>query len=785
MNRESLHTPEIEKLRKLVAERRKKMGKQQHLADQKHKSSINLLSFFRGPTASVMKNIPKVVPKSNGDVIMSKVTYAPNAPPLPNRVPMAGNINSRPNENVRPVANLHYPSIKMPNPFPRAPLNGNNQIQQAPQQQSLPLAVHPAQPHGRGLPQQIAPKQQENRHRFQSDLTKPVGTNAHLPASNIIESLRNMAKPYSQDFRKINGNKVDPSLLLSQGYWSKPQKVQPKPRSIPMQATGGQDYPGKVYNTLTLPMENAPGGTRLGWGFASNLPTTKSRSFQAPTVRRSFLPVNTITDIAHQQQAQQYGQVQHRDQLQQSQYQSKQAQPRDQFPQGPYFDSLSLQQQPLLEQHIQLQQPQSLKYQQSLQPSLQTASLPYARDNLRQAATQDQLYIGPKTALNQLNHQLNQNGVNAPAFGQVGTERPYYGVASNQNNYVVSIKKRRELDNLKRTDDGGNDFSRIQQRVDLKKNHNKQVVKRSVFDEPRKLDEEVDQESVLESLTSDDTDGGEVPNNWREKLTDRSIPGLRVTGSAVATPVKGPGLDIAMKHDIPVMEGARKQRESGKEHQPFRLIEKASYRPNNPDSDRGSFFAISSENTTPKLLSKMGTSMGPVVVNLPLSNGNDAVRENAASLPLPMAVSLPSNEKIAKMNRKIAPQQGTSLDLLTSFNKMNPPDPRETSSYTEAHVDNPNINAIASAKIYHGDDSQSNGKTSTNVEITGVGADQPSSDQEQGQKSAPLTSSQNTQPDQNTSDAGAEGLKGNDELQETGGLNDTGKQSLSFSAKHN
>ena len=774
MNRESLHTPEIEKLRKLVAERRKKMGKQQHLGDQKHKSSINLLSFFRGPTASVMKKIPKVVPKSSGDVTISKVTYASNAPPLENHVPMVGNVNSVPNKNVRPVSNLHYPSSKMPSQFPRAPLYGNNQIQQAPQQQSLPLAVHSVQPHGRGFPQQIAPKQQENRDRFQSGLTKPAGTNAHLSASNIVESLRNMAKPYSQDFRKINGNKVDPSLLLSQGYWSKPQKVQPKPRSIPIQTTGGQDYAGKVYNTLTLPMENAPGGGRPGWGFASNLPTTKSRSFQAPTDRRSFLPVNAITDLVHQQQAQQYVQVQHRDQLQQPQYQSRQALPRDQFPQGSYFDSLSLQQQPQLQQHIQLQQPQSFKYQQSLQPSLQTASLPYGRDSLHQAATQDQLYIGPKTALNQLNHQLQQNGVSAPAFGQVGTERPYYGVAPNQNNYVVSIKKRRELDSFERLDDGSNDFSRAQSHADLDRNHNKRVLKRSIFDESRKSDEEVDQESVLESLTSDDTDGGEVSNDLNEGLTGRRIPGLRVIGSAVATPVKGPGLNIAMKHDIPAMEGARKERESGKGHQSFRLIEKASYRPNYPDNDRGSFFAISSENTTPKSASKIGT-MGPVVVNLPFSNGNDAVKEDAASLPLPMAVSLPSIEKIGKVNRKIAPQQGTSLDLLTSFNKMNPPDPRETSSYTEAHVDNPNINAIASAKIYHGDDSQSNGKTSTNIEITGVGGDQPSSDQEQGQKAAPLTSLQNTQPDQNTSDAGAEGLKGNEGLQEAGGLDDKGK----------
>ena len=775
VDRESLHTPEIEKLRKLVAERRRKMGKQQS-ADQKHKSLINLLSFFRGPTAKLVKDNPKLPPKPVEDVTISGVTYAPNAPPLvSHNAPMVKSMNRSPKQSSKPFANMNNPSSESSSQFPRIPHSNNDQLHHASQDQSVPFSVQRMQMNGRGFPQQT---QKVSLDHFSNTLSKPTGKAIQLPVNKILEGLRNLDRPYTQDVRKINGNKIDPSLLLSQGYWSKPQKVQPKPRSLSVQATVGQNFPGKIYDTLKLPMQSSPSKPNMDWTIARNTPTTKSFNFEAPTDRRSLLPAGSIYDIAHQQQTEQYNQAEQRDQLQQRPFESRQPrdQQRNQLQQNSYYRSLSQQQQPSLGQ-VQATQPQQLKYQQFPQPPV---AFSYPRNDFHQAVAQDQLYVGPKTAVNQLNHQVYQNQAVPPAFGQVGTERPYYGPAANQNNYVVSIRKRRALDDVKESISENEVFPRIRAHGDVDKNDSIQVVKRSNFDDSRKSDDEIDQESVLESLTSDDEDGDDIINDLIGKRTDKVVPGLRISGSAVATSAKDSDMFNVMRHDAKAGTGTeegRRRKEADNRGKSFRLIEKASYRPNEPDTDRSKVTIINSSGSkTPNSASKAPKSMGPVVVNLPLSNGNEAVKGDVGSFPKPVVVTFPIEQKPGKVKHKPASQQGTSLDLVTSFNRMNTPDPRETSSYTEAHLDNPNINAIASAKIYHGDDTQSNGRTSTNVEITGIEGSQPPNDKEPGEKPDASTSPQTNQSEQNASDLGTEQAKGNERPQESAGVDSKGRQ---------
>lgn len=362
------------------------------------------------------------------------------------------------------------------------------------------------------------------------------------------------------------------------------------------------------------------------------------------------------------------------------------------------------------------------------------------------------MYVGPKTAVKQLNHQLvrNESPPNAPAFGQVGTERPYGGITADRKNYIVSIRKRRGLVNL--YDGKGNDEA-----AGWKESKNKTisaedirgVVKRSMFDESRKKDDGIDQESVLESLTSDESDGDDMLTSTYVNGKKHTNSALKITGSAVATPVKGAGADKDVKSVVQKHDESKPGR--------FRLIEQASYRPNDLDSDRNKELILSTEDVSehPLSESKRVKSNGPVVVNLPLSNGIEAARDDLRTKP---------------SNGKSAPPQGTSLDLLTSFNRMNTPDPRETSSYTEAHLDNPNINAVASAKIYHGDNAQSTGRTSTNVEITGVGGSQAGAEKELPVEPNVDSSVPVTQPEQNVSDSGEERPKdgkGNQEAAES------------------
>ena len=686
-----------------------------------------------------------------------------------------------PKQSSKPLAKLNSPSSESSRQFPRISHPNNDQVHHASQQQSVPLSVQRMKTNGRAFPQQL---QKVNHDHFQSAPSKPTGKAVQLPLNSIIEGLRNLDRPYTQDVRKINGNKIDPSLLLSQGYWSKPQKVQPKPRSLSVQATVGQNYPGKIYDTLALPMQSSPSKSGVDWILARNSPTTKSLNFEAPTDRRSLLPASSIYNAAHQQQAELYNQAQQRGQLQQRSYEGRQPreEQRNQFQQGSYYHPPSQQQQQQQQQQqnlgqAQFRQPQQLKYQQFLQPP---AAFSYPRNDLHQAVAQDRMYVGPKTAINQLTHQLYQNQVIPPAFGQVGTERPYYGTATNRNNFVVSIRKRRALNDVKKSISENDFLPRMRTHADLDVSDGIRVVKRSSFDESRNSDEDMDQESVLESLTSDDEDGDDIINDLIGKQTDKVAPGLRISGSAVATAVKDPDLNTVMGHVSNAGTGTeegRREKEAEKRGKPFRLIEKASYRPNDP---RRKVTITSSDrnpgNKAPHSGSKGPKSMGPVIVNLPPSNGNEAVKDEVGNLPKPAVVTFPIEQKAGRVKHKFAPQQGTSLDLLTSFNRMNTPDPRETSSYTEAHVDNPNINAIASAKIYHGDDTQSNGRTSTNVEITGIEGNQPSNDKEQGDKSDASTSSQTNQPEQNTSDLGTEQTKGNERPQESAGLDSKGRQ---------
>ena len=760
-----MHTPEIEKLRKLVAERRRKEGRQnEQLRQDKHKSSINLLSFFRGPTAKLVKAKPKAVPKPGEDVSISSVSFTPNAPPLMNHnSPAMNNMNISPQQNSRLTAVWHDLPSKIYNPNLFSPshkilLTDTNA---SPQQQSPPFSKHPVLGDGRGLAPQSQQAQQMNQNH---PIAKPFANGGQGPINNIIQGLRNMEKPFNQDYRKINGKKVDPTLILSQGYWSRPQKFQPKTRSISLQNTGGQDYPGKLYQTLTLPVDNGLNKPEVKWTFSRNSPTKQAGSPDPPTFRRSFLQGGGMTIDAGQQQDQ-YEQVPQRDQLHERENDGDQlrAQQRDQVRDQP-------------------QQHQNQQAQQQQPPSI---SSPYAGTNLEQPSTTDQLYIGPKTGTYQLNHQLNKNQNHpfpSPAFGQVGTERPYGSAITDRKNYVVSIRKRRDLDNQKNSTDKSevSPITPTNNKI-FDQNEIIRIVKRNIFDESRKSDEEIDQESVLESLTNEETDGDDMLNDLKKKGTDAS--GLRVTGSAVATAAK----DSAVARPVKSDDRAKKNKGMNVEHtkdayqsEPFKLIEKASYRPNDPDDERGKVVVLSSEsnprNLSPAAEPKKAQQSSPVVVNLPLSNGREASKTNEGNMPRPVIVQLPHKQALGKLNHKNAPQQGTSFDLLTNFNRMNTPDPRETSSYTEAHVDNPNINAVASAKIYHGDDAQSTGRTSTNIEITGVGDNQAPAGQEQTGKPVVESPPLNTQPEQNASDLGTEEQKGVEIPQEIAGSDVNGER---------
>ena len=614
-SRGSLHTPEIESFRKLVAERRKQEKKIQQSkavqpAQQKQKSPINLVSFFRGPTAKLIKVEPLVQTKPrNDDVKITSVSFSPNTKQVFGpKVPVPKFQNRFFEQNV--VAG-NSPGIDSKNSgafgIPKQNFNS--------QPLSLPAERTPSFPNQKDLQSQFNAQQGS-----QGPIQNPRP--ASLQQTNQAGILRDIDRTYHQDFRKFNGNpKVDPSLLLSQGIWSKPQKYHAQTRSVPAPR---QDVPGKVYHTLTLPVDVNQRRQENKWSFERNLPKKLTESYQMPT-ERSYLP----------------------------------------------------------SAEGQLSQP-ALRLGQT--PEL---TLSYDRNEGKSLVNQDRLYIGPRTAAKQLNHNLNEGGfkygsMNPAVYGDMQQLDGSKVANENRKNYVVSIRKKRSID----VDSERKSF------LSSDTNHGKtggylldNVTKREAFGDYRKSDDRTYQDNLLESLTNDESDGDGLDQLTQHQSWGRGssmvAPNSRISGTAVATDVTG----------APLSGDSSAERKSNlkESKEPFRLIEKASYRPNE-DSD----------------------AVRPIVVNLPLVNGNRASVDVSTSHHQRGSLGSPVKQFVAQTGA----QQGTSLDLDTS--RTNLPDPRETSSYTEAHLDNPRINAVASAKIYHGDNPNNDGRTSTNIEITGV-----------------------------------------------------------------
>ena len=654
MIRESLHTPEIEHLRKLVAEKRKHEG-----SSQRQKPAINLLSFFRGPTAKLLKAVPwaNARPKQ-GDVKITSVSYSPNIesspkqvyhknPPMQNILP--ANFHSS-QQLTRPAQNKQHEQAQV-RYVPKKIHTNNNRILQSFPTQALPKSV----PAGRMFEQQketdFGPKQNQNNIQI------PVP--GAYRAISQDQGLRNLDRVYNQEYRKFNGNpKVDPSLLLSEGYWSKPLKVQPKTRSIPVQSQLTQDYPGKVYHTLTLPVDNTAPKPQATWNFARNSPTRKplTNVEQFPTDKRSELPGKQLANAVPIAQ-----------------------------------DSTKS---PML----------NLSYSNRNQPS------------------PDQLFIGPVADRNQLNHKLiDKNPVSNLAKSlEQNLQLPdtYMNQIGNteRKNYIVSIRKRRSLDGKidPRNDHDVEDENRILG-FNPEKIHDQ--AKRDVLEDTGRQGDETDQDSLLESLTNDESDGGEVISKAELKKTDNER--ILITGTATATKVNTPG---SLENNVEKSNNAEKREK-------FRLIEKMSYRPNE-DYDNAKKASLASEDESKSETTKP-KSTKPIVVNLPLANGNTAPKDMSSSAK-PLIVNLPNDSKNSGVNSKKlgASQQGLSLDIAPGYSRTTPADPKETSSYTEGHLDNPGINAVASANINTGDNEASDARTSSNVEITGIegqATSQPSS----------------------------------------------------------
>eukprot|EP00795_Rhopilema_esculentum_P013425 gene13425-4294_t len=614
-SRGSLHTPEIESFRKLVAERRNQEKKIQHSkaiqpAQQKQKSPINLVSFFRGPTAKLIKVEPLAQTKPrNDDVKITSVSFSPNTkqvfgpkapvPKIPNRI-FEQNVVAQKSPGI---------DSKNSETFGISRQNFNSQPL------SLPAERTPSFPNQKAFQSQFNAQQGS-----QGSIQNPRPASLQQP--NQAGILRDIDRKYQQDFRKFNGNpKVDPSLLLSQGIWSKPQKYHAQTRSVP---SPHKDVSGKVYHTLSLPVDVNQRMQENKWSFERKMPRKLTERYQTPT-ERSYLPSAE-------------GQL---------------SQP-----------ALHLGQTPEL-------------------------TLSYDRNVGKSLVNQDQLYIGPKTAVKQLNHNLNEGGlkygsVNPAVYGNMQQLDGSKAANENRKNYVVSIRKKRSIDvDSERKlflSSGANNGKTGGYLLD-------NVTKREAFGDYRKTDDRTYQDNLLESLTNEESDGDGLDQlsqhqSWG-RGSSRVAPNMRVSGTAVATDVTG----------APLLDDSIAERKSNlkESKEPFRLIEKTSYRPNE-DSD----------------------AVRPIVVNLPLVNGNGASADVSTSHQQQGSMRSPVNQFVTQTGA----QQGTSLDLDTS--RMSLPDPRETSSYTEAHLDNPRINAVASAKIYHGDNPNSDGRTSTNIEITGV-----------------------------------------------------------------
>eukprot|EP00794_Sanderia_malayensis_P017447 gene17447-19192_t len=670
-NRESLHSPQIENLRKLVAEKFKEKSKFLKASDrngeQKQKPQINLLPFFRGPSA-----MPKVIHSAQqANVKVTSVKITSNKSPVSGPKLISSHYKNNPPSQLHSAPNLHalpglqHSNVQAPPQLAQPKHFASLQPDSGQKQGNLgPQVTRPAQS------PMVSPKQQtfpENHDQ------------ARLP------SIRNLERAYSPEYRKFNGNtNVDPALLLSEAHWSKPEKFQPKTRSAPLQAPTNDDYPGHMFHTLSLPIENTAPRTEPLWDYSRKLPV---KQMTPENDRNSMLNNGVVLPEGS--------------------------------PQGMHGFIGSI---------------QSRRLDQSgFVGPMQSRRL----DQSNQANHADQLFINPPTIANGLNHQLNpdsssvhlQNEQMNPHLAWSETERS--PIHDNKNDFAVSIKRRRKRrsnvddDSLNTKPDPmqtGITTDGIMPQVNASFKDNqpsyddvkvlgfnptslpKMFDKRDVLSDYRLVNSD-EQANLMESLVSDDNEGGDLQDKGdKMAIASSNHPTNRITRNENVNFVQSIN-DKPTEYSVTEKKKIMKMLQENVKRlyaaqlttpQPFHLIEKVNYKENDDDSDDNKKYEK------------------PVIVNIP------------ATAKMLTAEKSPALHNVRNASKS---QQGTSLDLADELLKMtnqSPPDPKETSSYTEAHLSNPPINAIASAKILHADNTKGDGKTNTNIEITGGQGESPS-----------------------------------------------------------
>ena len=682
-NRGSLHTPQIEKLRQLVQEKRKQEVTAKHAQkpNQHKMPSINLLPFFRGINAH-----PKNVPQINNNNFVNKLI---NANALGHTQQHEAQQQQQQREKQRQLQHQQQPKQKQ-------------QINSIARQNEA---------------NQIAQMKNNPPNRF-ADLLQKLGR------GNLNAQQRSVFK------KLLNNPKVDPNLLLSQGYWTLPHKLGEhfNPKSPQQGYIEHYDYPGKMYKTLSLPVQNVAVQNEPQWDYSRNLPSK---------------------------------------------------------PPFPYMDTINGQ---LAEKH------QAMERKKNYRPvSMQNLAKSAPGGLLWKRVTMsdpDKVYLTPAGKDKSLFHQLQPvrqvylDNSRYVVQGR-GSNLAPVGGSPNHNNLFVSIKrKRRSYDDeptATQNANGGihvvtgkvqNDMMtkgdssnkkrsprvrRSSEPIDVADLVNERILDgnsvptNSALSKPTKKDIEalgfdpVDlehesvhkrdawngdryeqteaQTSILESLTDDpglsDSTGSDVDtdtlptsdavishSNSEIKSNRSNIQGgmtnsnqldesstVNLVGHATVTEMSRPNvIKPTEKYNSGISSNNHK----------LRIIEKYFYKPNQEKdyTDLQGYSPTVSKQTDPsvKVIEK------PVIIDI--------------SGPSPRVINRTSLES-GKFHKANSSVQGTSFDLAQNNNGNGLLSP---SSHTEGHIDNPNVNVAADAFVRHGgpENPYINSQVKTNVEINAI-----------------------------------------------------------------